>query len=606
MASTLKCPFCGGTLLSNEKNCPHCGGENSNYVEDTARRVFHPKTIEEMKEYCAERGMPLLRMRFFVGQDFREPKAFGIYKAGENRYVVYKNKADGSRAVRYDGPDEAHAVNELFEKLLSECHNRGIYPDGAVPRASSGSSASAKASNQTSKVALLTIVGVFLFIISIPFFQNWAEQSKKINALRQEPYTYDCVSIGNRYYTFDLGSQKVVSSSDYNNHLNDGYYIKITNKDVPVFTVYYRDGKKTGYRPYSTTWYIFSESAYDWKPTNEPAYSQLGKTLEYAGTTWQSSWNVPDFSLFPMEAGYYSHGEDYYYKDTYQYYGTWYIFLKADQDWAESACPVKLGIPAESLEFLGNYEFERKNIIRRFSDSTPYAIKNKSDGYYRLGGQVYYRDKGERKDYISGPFNRKTASYVITKYDDWYTYGQEPDPDIPAEQASGEWYKTTAPDEDSLVYLGYNYEPGWLEQWSVPDFKKSAVGMQVYQINGYLKQEKTLFYHYKRSWYRFDTDSNTWWKSSSEPAGDGLSEIFLGDSYQGSSEASVADEWNDDWVTTDFKTSAAWYSIERAEAAEAERVAREMEANQRDSERDSYSSDYDSWDIGDTDWDSDW
>ena len=136
MASTLKCPFCGGVLLSNEKICPHCGVGNANYTEDAPGRIFHPKTIAELKEYCAERGMPLLRMRFFVGQDYREPKAFGIYKASENRYVVYKNKADGSRAVRYDGPDEAHAVNELFEKLLSECHNRGIYPDGAVRRAS--------------------------------------------------------------------------------------------------------------------------------------------------------------------------------------------------------------------------------------------------------------------------------------------------------------------------------------------------------------------------------------------------------------------------------------------------------------------------------------
>ena len=46
-------------------------------------------------------------MRFFIGEDFREARAFGIYKAGENRFVVYKNKSDGSRAVRYDGPDEA-------------------------------------------------------------------------------------------------------------------------------------------------------------------------------------------------------------------------------------------------------------------------------------------------------------------------------------------------------------------------------------------------------------------------------------------------------------------------------------------------------------------
>ena len=91
-----------------------------------------PQTIEELKEYCAERGMPLLKMRFFIGEDYRNPKAFGIYRDGNN-VVVYKNKADGQRAIRYQGPDEKYAVSEIFAKLLEECHNRGIYPDGKLP-----------------------------------------------------------------------------------------------------------------------------------------------------------------------------------------------------------------------------------------------------------------------------------------------------------------------------------------------------------------------------------------------------------------------------------------------------------------------------------------
>ena len=129
MASTSKCPYCGGVVRSDEKSCPHCGAENALFIEDSPRTIQHPTTIEELQEYCAERGMPLLRMRFFIGEDYKEPKAFGIYRDGKN-VVVYKNKADGSRAVRYKGPDEEHAVNELFQKLLSECHNRGIYPNG--------------------------------------------------------------------------------------------------------------------------------------------------------------------------------------------------------------------------------------------------------------------------------------------------------------------------------------------------------------------------------------------------------------------------------------------------------------------------------------------
>ena len=133
MASTSKCPFCGATLSSEDKVCPSCGAPNERYVADTPRTVFFPKTIAELQEYCAERGMPLLKMRFFIGEDFKEPKAFGIYQDG-NDFVVYKNKSNGQRAVRYRGPDEEHAVDEIFTKLLEECHNRGIYPDGKPAR----------------------------------------------------------------------------------------------------------------------------------------------------------------------------------------------------------------------------------------------------------------------------------------------------------------------------------------------------------------------------------------------------------------------------------------------------------------------------------------
>ena len=131
-ASTGKCPYCGGTLRSNQRFCPSCGSENPHYTEDTADIIVHPRTIDELKEYCAERDMPLLRMRFFIGEDTHEPKAFGIYKDGTGKCIVYKNKADGSRAVRYAGPDEAHAVDEIWKKLLDECRSRGINPDHSL------------------------------------------------------------------------------------------------------------------------------------------------------------------------------------------------------------------------------------------------------------------------------------------------------------------------------------------------------------------------------------------------------------------------------------------------------------------------------------------
>ena len=116
MASTSKCPYCDSTLRSDQEKCPGCGAPNALFVADTPRTVFLPKTIPELQEYCAERGMPLLRMRFFIGEDCREPRAFGIYRSGSD-VVVYKNKADGSRAVRYNGPDEGYAAQELWAKI---------------------------------------------------------------------------------------------------------------------------------------------------------------------------------------------------------------------------------------------------------------------------------------------------------------------------------------------------------------------------------------------------------------------------------------------------------------------------------------------------------
>lgn len=123
MASSLKCEYCGSTIRSDQQFCPNCGAANSGYVPEKPsggeKKVHRPETIAQLQEFCAERGMPLQRMRFFIGTDERSPRAFGIYRDGDE-FVVYKNKADGSRAIRYRGPDEAFAVNELYEKLMEE------------------------------------------------------------------------------------------------------------------------------------------------------------------------------------------------------------------------------------------------------------------------------------------------------------------------------------------------------------------------------------------------------------------------------------------------------------------------------------------------------
>lgn len=235
MASTSKCPYCNGTVSSDEKICPHCGAANENYVADTPRQIFLPKTNDELKEYCAERGMPLLRMRFFIGEDFKEPRAFGIYRDGD-RFIVYKNKSDGSRAIRYQGPDEAYAVNELYQKLLSECHNRGIYPDG-------------KPVGETTR-----------------------------SAPKKSRFPVSLIIIGSIWaFAFLFGIISAISSCFA--HKKDGYY-RFDNSD----TLWYQ---------YGTNWYYSDSGSSDWY-SGEPIY--IGEKQDYyLGDDFDSDWGSTDF-----------------------------------------------------------------------------------------------------------------------------------------------------------------------------------------------------------------------------------------------------------------------------------------------------------------------
>lgn len=113
----ITCEYCGSLFDDTLEKCPNCGGTNRNVRRST---VDQPTTIEELKQWYVDRGLPPYETtRFFIGENHQGPRAFGIYKDGDN-FIVYKNKDNGSRAVRYEGTDEAYAVNELFQRLKQE------------------------------------------------------------------------------------------------------------------------------------------------------------------------------------------------------------------------------------------------------------------------------------------------------------------------------------------------------------------------------------------------------------------------------------------------------------------------------------------------------
>lgn len=92
------------------------------------KRMAYPKTIDELRMWAEDNNLPLDDMRTYIGTDYRGAKAYGIYEDKETgKFIVYKNKADGTRSVRYEGYDQAYAVNELYMKMQEriEQQNQG-------------------------------------------------------------------------------------------------------------------------------------------------------------------------------------------------------------------------------------------------------------------------------------------------------------------------------------------------------------------------------------------------------------------------------------------------------------------------------------------------
>ncbi len=129
----IRCEYCGQMIPETEQICPYCGAANKK-VKRVAYGV--PTTMEELRAYCEAHNLPLQDMRVFIGENYRGAKAFGIYQdETTGNFIVYKNKADGTRAIRYEGNDEAYAVNELYLKIkerveVQKAHRKPSEPAG--------------------------------------------------------------------------------------------------------------------------------------------------------------------------------------------------------------------------------------------------------------------------------------------------------------------------------------------------------------------------------------------------------------------------------------------------------------------------------------------
>ncbi len=202
----IKCDYCGSMVDDTLENCPNCGAALSG-VKRYANG--QPQTIEELEAWYQQMNLPPEDVtRFYIGKDVRFAKAFGIYKDANGDYVVYKNKADGTRAVRYQGSDEAYAVNELYQKLQEEIANqkrRNAERRMAQARQSAGQTESRQQGSRWVRRILTRIIMVFavqiLMVIaavgvSVLRDRMQSSRSGQANRPREGYYSYD----GNDYY----------------------------------------------------------------------------------------------------------------------------------------------------------------------------------------------------------------------------------------------------------------------------------------------------------------------------------------------------------------------------------------------------------------------
>lgn len=159
-----------------------------------------PRTISELLGFCNYHNMPLRKMRFFIGEDYPEPRAFGIFQAPDGDFVVYKNKDDGTRAIRYKGPDEAFAVNEIYEKLKSEVELRRNMRGQTgynVSRSGGAGAASKRSLLSWRNIILLTVI----VIVAVIFIRACRTPDRGYYRSNDTYYYYD----SDDWYYYDNG-----------------------------------------------------------------------------------------------------------------------------------------------------------------------------------------------------------------------------------------------------------------------------------------------------------------------------------------------------------------------------------------------------------------
>ena len=288
----IKCEYCDSMFDDTLENCPACGAPNANVRRSTSDQ---PTTIGGLMAWYDSKGLPGPEVtRFFIGQDYRGPRAFGIYKdENSGKFIVYKNKADGSRAVRYEGTDEAFAVNELHTRLKQEILQQKAHNLNAQNYKSSFSRPSSGRRRKSS--SLLTALITLFCMFGIPA----------------------------------------------------ALFGIVTLKTLPAAPGYYQYGDSLYYHYDKDIWGYYSDDYNEWRkcigsPNQELARKKPAKKYflseeykpEYGGIDFYESTLYQDIlNNFTVTQGYYNYGGNTYYHLSPQQDAGWYIYDTDTGDW---------------------------------------------------------------------------------------------------------------------------------------------------------------------------------------------------------------------------------------------------------------------------------
>ena len=255
----VRCEYCNNLIDDGEEKCPGCGAINKDYKRSG---IGVPTTIDELKQWYNERGLPpYITTRFFIGIDYKEPKAFGIYKDDKTgKFIVYKNKDTGERAIRYEGTDEKYAVNELYLKLKDEI----------AMRKNANSKVNYKSDKKSSTLAK-TIAFVFLGFFALAIITSINTPSNGYYNINGDNY----YKHGSSWYIYENNDCNRTNKPDYDGDISEHY-----NGDYYTSGSDYTDIRESDV--YDSSW-----DSSDWDSDSD---WDSGSDWDSSDSDWGSDW----------------------------------------------------------------------------------------------------------------------------------------------------------------------------------------------------------------------------------------------------------------------------------------------------------------------------